>query len=95
MRISLTFSNSKGHDRRDVIVGFRKSQTGYANIQRVTQVSNGLRKYPKGYANIQRVTQPVILLCLFQYVIEDNMIDINKNSADCQWHCLVVTVSDW
>ena len=33
------------------------------------------RKSPSVYANTQRVTQPAILLCLFQVIIKQNMIN--------------------
>ena len=48
-----------------------------------------------GSATIQRVTQPVILLRLFQVVIQQNKNHLKYFPLIFQWHCLVVTVSDW
>ena len=48
-----------------------------------------------GYANTHRVTQPMILICLFQVIIQQNMIDIKYLSIYFRQHRLVVTVSDW
>ena len=39
--------------------------------------------------------QPVILLCLYQVIIRQKMNHIKYLSMNFQWHCLVVTVSDW
>ena len=48
-----------------------------------------------GYANTQRVTQPMILICLFQVIYQQNMIYIEYLSYENQWHWLVGTFSDW
>ena len=47
-----------------------------AEVVSYMQVSIGLRKSPSGYARTQRVTQPMILLCLFQVIVQQNMIRI-------------------
>ena len=70
----LPFSNSTRHDLHDVMARFRKSLSGYA----ITEW----------------VTQPVILLCLFQAIIQKNRIDIKYLFWSYQWHSLVVTVPD-
>ena len=54
-----------------------------------------LCKSPLGYANTQWVTQPVILHCLFQIIIQQNMINIKYFSECYRQRGLVVTVSDW
>ena len=74
-----------------ILLGLFQNQTRH-DLHDVTQ---RFRMSPSGYANTQRVTQPVILLCSFQVTIQQNMIDIKYLFWSYQWHCLVVTVSDW
>ena len=53
------------------------------------------RKSSSGYASIQWVMQHVILLCLFQIIIQQNKINKQYFYMIYQHRGLVVTVSDW